>query len=107
MKKPLFTGVCTALVTPFLNQEVNYPLLEQLIRRQMDAGIHTLLLSGTTGESPTLSDNEKITMIKVAKEYTGNTCTIIAGTGTNSTEHAIQQSIAAQISAKKVFLIQN
>ena len=105
MKKPLFTGVCTALVTPFLNQEVNYPLLEQLIRRQMDAGIHTLLLSGTTGESPTLSDNEKITMIKVAKEYTGNTCTIIAGTGTNSTEHAIQQSIAAQKAGADAVLV--
>ena len=39
MKKTLFTGVCTALVTPFLNNQVNYPMLQQLLRRQMDAGI--------------------------------------------------------------------
>ena len=59
MKKPFFTGVCTALVTPFLGNEVNYPMMEQLLRRQMRSGIHTIVLSGTTGASPTLSDMEK------------------------------------------------
>ncbi len=104
-KQPVFTGVCTALVTPFLNHEVNYPLLEQLIRRQMEAGVHTLVLSGTTGEAPTLTDAEKITMIKIAKDYTGNACTIIAGTGTNSTEHAIKQSISAQRAGADAVLV--
>ena len=50
MKNPLFTGVCTALVTPFLDNKVNYPMAEQLIKRQIDAGVNAIVLAGTTGE---------------------------------------------------------
>lgn len=96
MNKPFFTGACTALVTPFLNGEVNYPMLEQLLKRQLDAGIRAVVISGTTGESPTLSDTEKLQMVQRAKEYVGNRCLIIAGTGSNSTEHAIALSKAAE-----------
>lgn len=96
MKKPLFTGVCTALVTPFLHDEINYPLLIQLLRFQIDSGVKAVVLAGTTGESPTLTDKEKITLFKQAKIYTGDECTIIAGTGSNSTAHAIALSVAAQ-----------
>ena len=96
MVKPIFTGACTALVTPFLDGQVNYPMIEQLLRRQMDAGISAVVISGTTGESPTLSDTEKITLFHRCKDYVGDRCTIIAGTGTNSTEHAIELSIAAE-----------
>ena len=60
MKHVLFTGACTALVTPFLNGEVNYPMMERLLQRQRDAGIDTVVVCGTTGESPTLSDKEKL-----------------------------------------------
>ena len=59
-EKPLFTGVCTALVTPFLRGEVNYPMLERLLQAQLDAGIKAIVICGTTGESPTLSDPEKL-----------------------------------------------
>lgn len=96
MKSILFSGVCTALVTPFLNGSVNYPMLEQLLKRQVDAGIRTIVLSGTTGESPTLSDTEKLTMFKRGKEYVGKDVLLIAGTGSNSTEHAVALSRAAQ-----------
>lgn len=96
MGKPIFTGACTALVTPFLNGKVNYPMAEQLLRRQIDAGISSVVISGTTGESPTLSDTEKVTLFHRCKDYAGDSCTIIAGTGTNSTEHAIELSIAAE-----------
>lgn len=89
MKNNIFTGTCTALVTPFLNNQVNYPMLEQLIRRQIDAGISAVVLCGTTGEAPTLSDSEKIEIIRRGKGYAGKHCTIIAGTGSNSTEHAV------------------
>lgn len=92
----LFSGVCTALVTPFLNGEVNYPMLEQLLKRQMEAGIRAVVLCGTTGESPTLSDAEKTTIFRRAKEYVGDSCNIIAGTGSNSTEHAIALSQKAE-----------
>ena len=96
MSKPVFTGACTALVTPFLGGKVNYPMMEQLLRRQIDAGISAVVISGTTGESPTLSDTEKITLFHRCKDYVGDSCTLIAGTGTNSTEHAIELSVAAE-----------
>lgn len=96
MKKPLFTGACTALVTPFLGDQVNYPMMEQLLRRQIDAGIEAVVLCGTTGESPTLSDTEKLEIFTRAKRYVGNACKIIAGTGSNSTSHTVQLSKSAE-----------
>lgn len=96
MKNPLFTGVCTALVTPFLDGKVNYPMLDMLLRRQMDAGISAVVVAGTTGEAPTLSDDEKRELIQRAKDYAGDACVIIAGTGSNSTEHAIALSRDAE-----------
>lgn len=96
MKTPLFTGACTALVTPFTNGKVNYTMLEKLLQRQMDAGIGTVVLCGTTGESPTLSLDEKCSIFRHAKEYCGNGCTIIAGTGSNSTRYAMELSRAAE-----------
>lgn len=96
MNKTVFTGACTALVTPFLNGKVNYPMAEQLLRRQIEARIPAVVLCGTTGESPTVSDAEKIELFRRAKAYAGDSCTIIAGTGSNSTEHAIELSRAAE-----------
>lgn len=96
MNKPLFTGACTALVTPFLDGAVNYPMMEQLLKRQMDSGIRAVVVCGTTGEAPTLSDDEKLELFHRAKAYTGGECTIIAGTGSNSTSHAAQLSLAAE-----------
>ena len=95
-EKPLFTGVCTALVTPFLRGEVNYPMLERLLQAQLDAGIKAIVICGTTGESPTLSDCEKLELFRRSKEFVGNSCKIIAGTGSNCTEHAIYLSQAAE-----------
>lgn len=105
MKKDLFTGACTALVTPFLDGKVNYPMLEQLIRRQLDAGITAVVLAGTTGESATLTDEEKLEMVRRAKAYTGDDCVIIAGTGSNSTAHAAKLSLAAQEAGADALLI--
>ena len=96
MKNVLFTGACTALVTPFLNGEVNYPMMEQLLKRQIYAGIRAVVICGTTGESPTLSDTEKIELFRRAKKYAADRCLIIAGTGSNSTEHTIALSKAAE-----------
>ena len=96
MTKPFFTGACTALVTPFLNGKINYPMVEVLIQRQINAGIPAVVLSGTTGESPTLSDAEKLALIRVARKAAGSALKIIAGTGSNSTAHAVDLSIAAE-----------
>ena len=96
MKKPLFTGACTALVTPFGNGKINLSMLERLLARQIDAGIEAVVICGTTGESPTLSDTEKLELFRHAKQYAGNECIIIAGTGSNCTEHAVALSQAAE-----------
>lgn len=96
MKKPLFTGACTALVTPFAQGRINLTMLQILLQRQMDAGIGAVVLCGTTGESPTLSDEEKILMFHQGKKYAASGCTIIAGTGSNDTCHAIALSRAAE-----------
>lgn len=96
MRKPLFTGACTALVTPFENGKVNYAMLETLLARQIDAGIEAVVICGTTGESPTLSDTEKLELFRRSKAYVGDSCTILAGTGSNSTEHAVALSQAAE-----------
>ena len=96
MKKPLFQGVCTALVTPFLDGAVNYPMMEQLLRRQLDAGVKAVVISGTTGEAPTLTDEEKLELFHRAKSFVGDHCMIIAGTGCNSTARTTELSLAAQ-----------
>lgn len=96
MKKPFFTGACTALVTPFLNGQVNYPMMQILLQRQMDAGLEAAVICGTTGESATLSDAEKLELFARCKEFVGDRMKIIAGAGSNATEHTIELSVAAQ-----------
>lgn len=105
MNHVLFTGACTALVTPFLNGQVNYPMMEQLLRRQMEAGIRAVVICGTTGESPTLSDGEKLELFQRAKKYAGDGCLIIAGTGSNNTEHAVSLSKAAEAAGADALLV--
>ena len=105
MNHPFFSGVCTALVTPFLKDSVNYPMLEQLLRRQYDAGIRAVVICGTTGESATLTDEEKLTMFRYAKKSMPEDLRIIAGTGSNSTVHAIALSQAAQDAGADALLV--
>ena len=105
MKKPLFTGVCTALVTPFLADAVNYPLLELLLDRQIAAGIEAVVLCGTTGESPTLSDCEKLEIFRRCARYADGRCKIIAGTGSNDTRHAVALSAAAEAAGADALLV--
>ena len=96
MKKPIFTGVCTALVTPFLGETINTPMLRQLIRRQEQAGIDGLVICGTTGESATLSDGEKTELFRVSWEAIPENMAFLAGTGSNDTAHAVALSQTAE-----------
>lgn len=105
MINPLFSGVCTALVTPFLNGQVNYPMLQQLLRRQIDSGIRAVVLCGTTGEAPTLTDEEKLRIFSEGKAYVKEQCIIIAGTGSNNTAHAVALSRAAQAAGADALLV--
>ena len=90
MKKPLFRGLCTALVTPFAGAGVNLPMVDQLIRRQIRADVPAVVLAGTTGEAPTLSDGEKQALFRRGVEAADGNCLILAGTGSNDTAHAVE-----------------
>lgn len=105
MKKTIFQGVCTAMVTPFLDGKINYPMMRLLLKRQIDAGIKAVVISGTTGESPTLTDNEKLELIHTCKSCAGNDCCVIAGTGSNSTAHAISLSQDAEKAGADALLV--
>ena len=105
MNKLVFTGACTALVTPFLGGQINYPMMTQLLRRQIDAGIKAVVIAGTTGEAPTLSDREKLTLFTHCKEFVGERMKIICGTGSNDTAHAVQLSMVAQEAGADALLV--
>lgn len=92
MKRPVFTGLCTALVTPFRGDGVNYEMLEALIERQIRSGADAIVLAGTTGESPTLTDAEKLEIFRVGVNTAAGRTKIIAGTGSNSTAKAVDLS---------------
>ncbi len=82
-------GVYTAVVTPFSKGEVDYRKLKELVEIQIAAGIDGIVPVGTTGESPTLTVEEHIKVIETVIEAAQGRCTVIAGTGANSTAEAI------------------
>ena len=93
MSEQTFGNVITAMVTPF-DQEgnVNYEVAEKLAIHLVNNGSDGLLVCGTTGESPTLSWSEKCQLFKVVKKAVGNKAKVLAGTGGNSTQHAIEMT---------------
>lgn len=94
MKTPVFSGVATALATPFYHQEIDFDAFHRLIDLQLDANIPALVVCGTTGEASTLSDLEKTEMFRHAVNYAAGRTKIIAGIGTNDTGHSV--SLAKQ-----------
>lgn len=88
-----FTGVITALATPF-NNDLSLDLvgLRRLLKLQKDSGLHGVVICGTTGESPTLDKNEKETLVAAALEFQDNTFRVYVGTGSNSTQETISTS---------------
>lgn len=82
------SGCGTALVTPFRNGAVDYDAFAALVDRQVQAGVDFLVPLGTTGETPCLTDEEKISILKLTKEHSGG-LPVVAGVGTNSLEHTI------------------
>ena len=96
---PLFEGCATALVTPFRNGEVDKSAFLRLLRRQTESGIDALVVAGTTGESPTLTDAEKKWLFTAAVRETATAdrkIPIIAGTGSNNTRRACELSRMAE-----------
>ena len=92
----MFHGTFTALVTPFRDSSIDVSAFEQLIETQIAAGITGIVAIGTTGESPTLSHEEREQVIRVAIAKANKRSLVLAGTGSNSTEHAIAQTKLAE-----------
>lgn len=93
MKKNLFIGCGTALVTPFTEDNtINWEELKKLIEFQIDQGADSIIIAGTTGESPTLSLEEKQQLIKYTVSIVHKRIPVIAGTGGNNTKSVIELS---------------
>jgi 4-hydroxy-tetrahydrodipicolinate synthase len=85
----MFRGTYTAIVTPFRDGEIDVAALERLIEGQIAAGVNGIVAVGTTGESPTLSHEERENVIKLAVKIAKGRCQVLAGTGSNSTRDAV------------------
>lgn len=105
-KKTIFSGACTALITPFRDGEIDYKALKNLIEFQIENGIDALLINGTTGENATLTEKEQCEVIAFAVREVGRKVQIIAGTGSNCTQKAIYLSkFASDVGADAILVV--
>ena len=96
-KQPIFTGSGVAIITPFTEKnEVNYPLLGELIDYQIENGTDAIIICGTTGEGSTLTHEEHAGAIQFAVDHTAHRVPVIAGTGSNDTAYAVYLSNEAE-----------
>lgn len=108
MAQARFSGVYTALITPFTDDcGINEQALERLIEHQIAEGIDGLVPCGTTGESPTLSHEEHDRVIELTVEYASGRVPVIAGTGSNATSEAVRLSRHAQDAGADAVLLVN
>ena len=96
MNKTIFKGTCTALITPFTEDGVDYNALGKLIDFQIDNGIEAICVLGTTGETPTITEDEYLSIAKFAYEKIDKRVKFILGSGSNCTKKAIEKSQLAQ-----------
>src|SRR3954465_13814615 len=101
----MFRGTFTAVVTPFRDGEIDFPSLSQLMEAQIEASITGVVAVGTTGESPTLSHDERFAVVRKCVEVAKGRCTVLAGTGSYSTRDAIEASKKAESLAVDGLLI--
>jgi 4-hydroxy-tetrahydrodipicolinate synthase len=92
----MFHGTFTALVTPFRDGGIDVPAFQKLIEAQIAAGITGVVAVGTTGESPTLSRDEREQLIRLAVTIANKRCQVLAGTGSNATHHAVADTKMAE-----------
>ena len=95
MKNTVFKGMATAMITPMTPTGVDYDALAKLIDFQLESGIHALVAVGTTGESATLTPEERKAVIRYTVKRVNGRVPVIAGTGTNNTEHVLDFSKSA------------
>ena len=105
-KKTVFKGVGTALITPFLNGEIDYDTLANLIEMQIAGGVSALIIGGTTGEAATLTDYERYSLYSFCREKCAGRIKLIFGTGTNDTRAAVAHTKqASEIGCDGVLLV--
>ena len=92
----MFRGTFTAVVTPFRDGGIDDSAFKKLIEAQIAAGITGVVAIGTTGESPTLSHEEREQVIRLAVTTANKRCLVLAGTGSNSTQHAVADTTTAE-----------
>src|SRR5712691_11238391 len=92
----MFRGTFTALVTPFRDGAIDVSAFEKLVEAQIAAGITGIVAVGTTGESPTLSHEEREQVIRLAVTTAKKSCHVLAGTGSNATQHAVADTKMAE-----------
>lgn len=103
-----FGHVFTAMVTPFDNElKVDFNRLSELALKLLDSGSTGLVIVGTTGESPTLTKEEKLSIFRAVKEVVGNKAPVIAGTGSYSTQESVSLSKEAEKTGVDGLLIVN
>ena len=85
----IFSGLYTAVITPFKNGKIDESAFEKILNHQISGGVDGIVVAGTTGECSTLSHDEQISLIKLAVKINNKRVQIIAGTGSNSTSEAI------------------
>ena len=90
-----YQGLYTAIVTPFKNGVVDYDAYKALVDAQIAGGVDGIVPMGTTGESPTVSTEEHLEIIRKCVEFVAGRCQVIAGTGANCTAEAIEMTKAA------------
>ena len=107
MKKTIFTGAGVAIITPFDDAgNINFDELGKIIDNQISEGTDAIIITGTTGESATLTDDEHKAAIKFAVEHTNKRIPVVAGTGSNDTDYAVQLSqYAEEVGADGLLLV--
>ena len=96
MNKSVFTGAGVALVTPMINNKVDFEALEKIIEFQIENSTDAIVVCGTTGEAPTLEDDEHLDVIEFCVDKVRGRIPVIAGTGSNNTAHAIMMNKEAE-----------
>lgn len=92
----IFKGSGVAIITPFTDNEVNFPKFKELIEWHISEGTDAIVVCGTTGEATTMTDDEKKSTIKFAVDTVNKRIPVIAGTGSNNTKHSIEMSKYAE-----------
>ena len=92
MKKTIFTGMATAIVTPMTATGIDYEALGRFIEFQIGNGINAIVVMGTTGENATIEPEDQTAVIRYTVEKVAKRVPVIAGTGTNNTEHVLHNT---------------